>query len=126
MARLTKRFPMEHHIQPRGWGHERWIENLPEYCGKQLVIDPGKRGSLHFHVNKTETMWVTSGTMTIRLVDTDTGEEYPLILAVGDSLLLRPGQPHQICNEDPDNPLVLIEFSTTHEETDSRRVRKGD
>jgi len=116
----------EVHYQPRGWGGEYWIENLPEYCGKVLVIEPGKRGSLHFHKKKKETMMVSEGTLNLRMIDTDTAQEYTVELTTGDSILIEPGQPHQIINSSFDDRLVVIEFSTTHEEDDSRRLQKGD
>jgi mannose-6-phosphate isomerase-like protein (cupin superfamily) len=126
MARISKRTLAERHIQARGWGREHWIENLPEYCGKILVIDPGKRGSFHFHQNKMETMLVIKGAMRLRLLDTDTAEEYFQVLIENESILLKPGQPHQIINDYSDEELVVIEFSTIHEETDSKRIQKGD
>ncbi len=126
MARITKRTLADRHQQDRGWGREHWIENMPEYCGKILVVKPAKRGSLHFHHNKKETMLVISGAMRIRLVDTETAEEYEQILFKDESILIEQGQPHQICNLMDTEDLVLVEFSTIHEETDSKRLQKGD
>lgn len=126
MARLTKRALNDVHKQDRGWGREHWIENIPEYCGKILVINPGKKGSLHFHVNKKETMLVNSGRMLLRLIDADTAQEYFLEFGPGDSVLIPQAQAHQIINPDQETELVLIEFSTIHEESDSRRLQKGD
>lgn len=126
MAKISKRSLSDVHKQERGWGREHWIENLPEYCGKILVIDPGKRGSLHFHKNKKETMFVENGILNLRLIDTETAQEYVEILNTGDSILIEPGQPHQIINGSTVSSLILIEFSTFHEENDSKRLQKGD
>jgi mannose-6-phosphate isomerase-like protein (cupin superfamily) len=126
MARITKRTLGDVHFAPRGWGHEYWIENRPDYCGKILVIAPGKRGSLHFHVKKTETMLVTRGAMILRLIDPETAQEYEQVLGQNDSILIPAGQVHQIINANTDQRLELIEFSTQHFEDDSRRVQKGD
>lgn len=123
MARLTKRRYDDVHHQERGWGYERWIENLPEYCGKVLHIDKGKRGSLHFHIKKMETMFLTAGLVELRLVDPDKGSDYFVRLEPGDSILIPQGQVHQIIAIEESE---LIEFSTTHEETDSIRIQKGD
>ena len=76
MAKITKKTLENTFRQARGWGHEMWIENLTEYCGKLLIIDKGKKGSLHYHMNKKETMLVQSGVLGLRLIDPDTGKEY--------------------------------------------------
>ena len=34
---------------PKGWGYEKWIVNTPEYCGKLLFFNEGKRCSWHYH-----------------------------------------------------------------------------
>lgn len=125
MAKVEKKTLAETFTQERGWGHEKWVENCSEYCGKLLTVNPGKRGSLHFHVNKMETMLVQSGRATLMFIDTETAQEYHVTLDVGDSVLIEPGQPHQIQNNES-TPLVIVEFSTYHEEEDSRRIRKGD
>lgn len=124
MAKIEKKSIHDTYSKPRGWGCEYWIENLPQYCGKILVIDKGKRGSLHFHMNKMETMYLQSGHVTLRLIDSDDGTEYFVDLWPGDSILIKPGQVHQIIS--PDDRSYLIEFSTTHNESDSHRVQKGD
>ncbi len=126
MAEVKKRSLYQVHHQQRGWGKEIWIENIPEYCGKILLVDPMKRGSLHFHFNKKETMFVESGNATIRFIDTETAKEYFVDLFEGDSILIEPGQPHQIINNHSTNVLRLFEFSTIHSETDSKRLVKGD
>lgn len=123
MAQIKKKTLSETYTHKRGWGHEVWIENIPEYCGKILHIEAGKKGSLHFHMNKTETMYLQSGSVELRMIDPETGKMYSIHLFPGDSLLIPRGQVHQICAfEDSD----IFEFSTTHEETDSYRVAKGD
>lgn len=123
MAQLKKRTTDDVHFQKRGWGWEKWIENMPEYCGKILHINKGKKGSLHFHMNKMETMLLTMGSVCLMFIDPDTAAEYFVYLDVGDSILIPRGQVHQIIAIEESE---IIEFSTIHEETDSHRVRKGD
>lgn len=123
MARVTKRSIEQVHHQPRGWGAEFWIENLPDYCGKILVILKGKRGSLHFHMDKLETMLLVEGRVNLRMIDPADGQEYFVELEKGDSILIPRGQVHQIIGVESSK---IIEFSTTHEESDSYRVQKGD
>lgn len=123
MAKVEKRMADEHTRVQRGWGHEVWIENLPDYCGKVLFLKGGKRCSLHFHMKKKETMFLQSGDVAIKFVDPDTGKSYIVNLSPGQSVLIEPGQVHQIiANEDS----ALFEFSTEHFEEDSYRVQKGD
>lgn len=123
MAQLNKRTLQEIKHVPRGWGFERWIENLPEYCGKILHVEKGKRGSVHFHLNKTETMFLGLGRVDLRFIDPETGKPYTVELHPGDSILIPRGQVHQIVAlEDSD----IFEFSTEHREDDSYRVAKGD
>lgn len=123
MAQLKKNSLQETYTHPRGWGDEVWIENLPEYCGKILRVKGGKRGSLHFHMNKLETMFLQSGKVKLRLIDPDKGTEYFIDLDPGDSIRIPRGQVHQIIGVEDSH---LFEFSTMHEETDSHRVQKGD
>lgn len=125
MAQIEKRGEHQVYRHDRGWGYELWYENLPEYCGKRLVIFPGKKGSFHFHVKKLETMLVIAGVMKLRLADPAKGEEYFQELHPGDSIRIPRGQPHQIICASGQN-LELIEFSTKHEEEDSYRIQKGD
>lgn len=123
MAQIKKKTLAETYTHRRGWGHEVWVENLPEYCGKFLHVDAGKCGSLHFHMNKTETMYLLKGRVRLRLVDPEKGTYYFVDLLPGDSILIPKGQVHQIGAEEDS---VIVEFSTMHEETDSYRVEKGN
>ena len=123
MAKLKKvEFP-DAYRHERGWGYEIWFENLPEYCGKLLHVYEGKRGSLHFHMNKMETMLLQYGHVALRFIDPDDGKNYFVDLYTGDSIRIPRGQVHQIIAVEESE---IIEFSTLHEEDDSYRVEKGD
>lgn len=124
MARVKKTSFRETYSHKRGWGTEYWIENIPDYCGKLLVIDPNKRCSLHFHMNKLETMYLESGNATILFIDPYTGEEYVVDMVAGDSIKIPRGQVHQIIASK--YGCEIFEFSTMHDENDSYRVKKGD
>lgn len=122
-ARVKPTRAVDIYRKERGWGYELWIENCVEYCGKLLFIAAGKRCSLHFHMQKKETMYLASGRVLISMIDPDDGQRYPVTLDPGDSVLIMPGQVHQIhALEDS----FLYEFSTMHREMDSYRVEKGD
>ena len=121
--KLTKKTRQETHVQNKGWGYELWIENDIDYCGKILHFKKGKMCSLHYHMEKLETMYLQSGHLQIMFIDTETAEQYVIDLLPGDSIQIPRGQPHQIAAVEESD---LFEFSTQHFEEDSYRVWKGD
>ena len=112
------------HIEPKGWGREVWIANNDRYCGKILEIKKGRRCSLHFHKIKTETFYLHSGQLKVRVKESAESpaiEEY--LLNPGECMDVPVGLVHQMeAVEDSE----LFEFSTQHFETDSHRLIKGD
>ena len=68
-------------IVPKGWGREVWIANGDLYCGKILEINKGKRLSLHFHKIKSESFYLRTGRLVVRIKEspaTETLEEFIL------------------------------------------------
>ena len=108
----------------KGWGHEKWIVNTPEYCGKILHVKKGKRCSWHYHRIKDETFYVQSGRVMVFIgEDNDEGQAEMLALEPGDSLHIPPDTRHFFfALSDTD----IFEFSTHHEDNDSIRITKGD
>jgi len=111
------------HVE-KGWGWERWICNGPEYCGKLLFFKKGKRCSWHKHRLKDEVFYLQSGKMIVYYSDDDDitkGKQ--IILNPGDNFHVYRGLRHQmVALEDSE----LFEFSTTHFDTDSYRIIRGD
>lgn len=111
-------------IVPKGWGHEVWIVNKQEYCGKLLFIKEGKQCSWHYHKVKDETFYLQSGKILLKFSesdDRDSSEE--VILSPGDTFYIPIGLRHQMfALEDSE----LFEFSTQHFDNDSNRVILGD
>lgn len=118
----------------KGWGHEKWIVNKAEYCGKLLFFKKGKMCSLHYHKLKDEVFYVQSGRIRVMWSD-DTagvqgsvdGDSFPCLNVVdlkpGENFHVPPGRVHQmIAFEDTE----LFEFSTQHFDSDSYRIVKGD
>ena len=104
---------MKPDIIEKSWGHEKIIDNNPEYCGKLLVFRAGGSTSMHYHAKKLETMYLQSGKMLIRMED----ETIPL--EVGDKIQIQRFQLHQIIAiEDSE----LFECSTTDAPEDSIRL----
>lgn len=107
----------------KGWGHEIIFENNELYCGKLLVFNQGAKFSMHYHMIKDETWYVQEGVFLYRWIDTETAEVQTQTLNVGDSVRQRPGQPHQLIAMTDG---TIYEVSTTHFDSDSYRVWKGD
>ena len=108
----------------KGWGHELWIVNKEEYCGKLLFFNKGKCCSFHYHEDKDEVFYLQSGKLRVLFSDNDdmdNAEE--IILEPGQNFYIYPGLRHRmIALEDSE----LFEFSTQHFDSDSYRVIKGD
>jgi mannose-6-phosphate isomerase-like protein (cupin superfamily) len=108
---------------PKGWGHEIIFENNELYCGKLLVFKKGAKFSMHYHMIKDETWYIQEGEFIYRWINTETAEVIQEVLTVGDSVRQRPGQPHQL---EALTDGTIYEVSTTHYDSDSYRVWKGD
>ena len=111
-------------IVHKGWGHEKWIVNKSEYCGKVLFFEAGKKCSFHYHKLKDETFYLQSGKIILRYSDDDDLDKASVVtLNPGDSFYIYTGLRHQMeAVEDSE----LFEFSTEHFESDSYRIVKGD
>jgi quercetin dioxygenase-like cupin family protein len=117
----SKKLPIE--IVPKGWGKEIIFVNNDEYCGKLLCFDKGKKFSMHYHLKKKETWYVSKGTFILIWVDTTEGITYTEYLKVGDVITNERGEPHQlIAIEDAE----VFEVSTKHYDDDSFRMWKGN
>ena len=108
----------------KGWGYEKWIVNNPEYCGKILFFEKGKRCSWHYHLLKDETFYLQSGRLHLFYGQTDDlRESYTKILEPGDKFHVPRKMRHQMyALEDSE----LFEFSTQHFDEDSHRIFCGD
>ena len=108
----------------KGWGHEKWIVNKPEYCGKLLFFEAGKQCSWHYHKIKDEVFYLQSGKLLVRYgPDRDINKAQELILNPGESFHVPVGLNHQM---EALEESELFEFSTQHFDEDSYRIIKGD
>lgn len=108
-------------VHNKNWGYEVWVANSPLYCGKALVIYPGMSTSLHFHVKKTEHIFVHTGQLKLEIIEDKHVTHH--ILDEGDSILITPGLVHRLSAPyDQDESTVLYEFSTEHFNDDSYRI----
>lgn len=107
----------------KGWGHEIIFSNTPLYCGKLLIFKKDKKFSMHYHIKKDETWYISKGKFICKLIDTVNGTIKESELKEGDKLHIPPGLPHQlIALEDS----IIFEVSTEHFDNDSYRIYKGD
>ena len=118
--------PYKPERHPKRWGHEDWVANNKEYCGKLLFMEKGKRCSFHYHEKKHETFFLFSGKMEVLVGWEDDPADQKIkhyILNPGDCLEIPRGLRHRMIALEDSN---LFEFSTTHFEDDSKRIVKGD
>lgn len=109
-------------IVKKPWGYEVIIENSKEsnICLKILVINPNSAFSWQYHKNKTEVFFITKGTPKLYYGRTSNKEEAEVILlSVGDSFKIWPGQWHQL--ESSNEATEIYECSTYHEDSDTYR-----
>ena len=103
------------------WGYELWIHNDPQYCGKLLVFpESGSYFSMHYHMIKTETWYVQSGSFEFHYIDTEHGKRVRNIIKTGDVVYIQKGLPHQLVALEDNS--VVFEVSTQHFDNDSYRI----
>lgn len=122
MKNVTNPYIPEKH--PKGWGYEIWVTNTPEYCGKILHFEEGKKCSFHYHKRKHEHFFVVSGRFLLKFGWDDNYENsVEKVIFRGEAVEIPIGMRHQmIALESGD----LMEVSTEHFEDDSFRVIPGD
>lgn len=106
-------------IVEKRWGHEQIFYN-DRYCMKKLVINPGQCTSMHFHIQKHESITVTLGDLILSYKDKD-AKEHRLIVPQGATVVIPPGFQHRL-QAPLESRLELIEASTFDQATDSVRV----
>ena len=110
-------------IVPKGWGKEIIFVNNEEYCGKLLCFDAGKKFSMHYHLQKKETWYVSKGKFILVWIEPQSGVTYCEYLNKGEVITNERGAPHQlIALEDSE----VFEVSTRHYDSDSYRIWKGN
>ena len=116
--------PKDRIFVKKGWGHEDWIYNGSDYCGKILFFEKGKKCSFHWHEIKDKVLYLHSGKIIMKFSQED---ELPnaqeCVLVTGMAFRVTPGLRHQMIAEEDS---LIYEFSTYHEDSDSYRVVKGD
>ena len=107
-------FKMKGKEVKKTWGREIWMANTEEYCGKKLILEKGKRVSLHCHKIKDETFYIDEGKVLMEV-----GGETK-IMQKGDVVRILPGTLHRYTGL---TDVVIIEISTHHEDEDTYREK---
>ena len=105
---------MEIKIVDKIWGKEYWIHNSEKYCGKKLILNKGKRCSLHHHKIKDETFYVQEGKVLMKL------EKIERVMEFGEVIEIPRGKLHRFSGLENS---ILFEFSTQHFDEDSYRAK---
>lgn len=110
-------------IIKKAWGHEIIIHNDELYCGKILHFNKDAKCSMHFHVERHKTWYVSKGKLMLRSVDVDTAEEIEVEIKKGDVIEVFSGIPHQLHAIEAAD---IFEISTQFDDGDTFRIKKGD
>ena len=106
------------------WGYELWLANNKDnnYCSKILFIEKNKSTSMHYHLNKHETMFVLEGKLTVDgLADRySTSYKFSMTAQEGESMEIERGRAHKLIADGAD--LTIIEASTFHRDEDSYKL----
>lgn len=101
------------------WGDEKIYQNNDLYCAKLLTIKPNSKTSMHFHLDKHETMInVGSGTLYIDYIVKK--KIKTIAISQWESFVIAPGLPHRLKAKTKE--VKLIEASTTSYDVDSIRL----
>ena len=101
------------------WGWELIHVNNPLYCCKTLHIKKGMHTSMHFHIEKHETLMPIEGTLYIDYVNAEKTIS-TIEVPQGQAFVMAPGLPHSL--RAADSSVTLIEASTTSNDNDSIRL----
>lgn len=130
IEKLKKKFSID---PDHGWGYQMKIVNEPEYCGKFLVLENSKSGSLHYHKKKKETFIVLEGRVMIGYKipsDYYEPEDDPHTVAItseygpGSKITFVQRQAHVMWAKE--YPTVILEVSTHDDDNDTYRIRDGE
>ena len=103
------------------WGHELWIHNTEEYCGKLLVFEKaGNHFSMHYHMKKKETWYIQEGKFRFDWIDVENGKRNYTELLPNDVIEIERGLPHQLTALT--DGATVFKVSTEHFDEDSYRV----
>lgn len=114
------------------WGREEWLVNNEEYCAKYLLLNQGYSCSMHYHIEKDETFYVTRGIVELCVLKPEYSRNKTpkwadvahkvkrIILNRGEAYRIKPYEAHRFNAVTPQ--AIILEVSTTHKDEDSYRI----
>lgn len=111
-------------IVKKAWGREVWVFNDEKLniCTKLLEMNEKAGFHFHFHMEKSESFFVQTGSVKYFEVNPETREVSSCILLKGDSIFIRKGTIHSLLSLECS---TVIETSTFHRDSDSYRTHKN-
>ena len=101
------------------WGTAKILYSDTTVTVKELTFATAANTSLHYHLRRRETLYVQSGSFSIRVLNTEKGIFEEVVLKPGMTYTLSRGAVHQVmCTERG----IIIETSLTYEEEDVVRI----
>lgn len=105
-------------FKKKWWGYELTYKNDSQYCAKLLQMSPSGSTSMHFHIDKHETLILVDGELHVDYIDNK--ETKTIALSKNQALVVPPGFPHRLYTKD--TSATIVEASTLDKETDSIRI----
>ncbi len=99
----------------QSWADLVWTIVNRQYCGKKIFFKKGNNSSLHFHCQKSETYFIHSGKLLLR-IRAGKGEDRFFVLNKGQAVDIPPGLIHQAGGL---KDTVIMEVSTQDSDGDS-------
>tara|TARA_Y100001970_G_scaffold291695_2_gene429875 strand:- start:2082 stop:2582 length:501 start_codon:yes stop_codon:yes gene_type:complete len=115
---MGKSGKVEPSIIPKRWGYEKIYQNNKEYCSKLLVINKEQQTSMHFHIDKHETLVVVEGVLAVDYISKK--HNTTIFVKPLEAFVIAPGLPHRLRALEED--VKLIESSMPSFDTDSIRI----
>jgi quercetin dioxygenase-like cupin family protein len=104
---------------PKWWGYELTYINDPGlYTMKLLSFSKGGHTSMHYHIDKHETLLVAKGVLTLETLFNK--ERHVYRLGEGAAWVVPPGYAHRLIAAH--GPVILVEASTHDSADDSIRI----
>lgn len=90
-------------IEARPWGIWELLHRSDEYAVKRLMVKPGQRLSLQYHLHRSETWYCVSGRGIVTI------DEKEIPFTPGSMVSIPQGAHHRVVNDGVDN-LTIVEI----------------
>jgi mannose-6-phosphate isomerase-like protein (cupin superfamily) len=107
----------------KSWGYEAIHVNTSKYCMKTLHIFPGSSTSMHYHKDKTETLYIAKGCLQIEYFIDHAHNANMIYLNEGMSFTVIPNLKHKLINN-YSSEAIIVEASTFDSPQDSYRMEQ--